>query len=241
MAQRPRRAPCWQDLVATRGIGAARLGLGLNFGACLLPYGMNWIHPLTAPGLLAATMLLAGCQMPRSPLAPQEQFASSTTYSRTYGAAPAETCEAARRALLSQGYVINTATKDLVHGRKNFQPGTETHVEMEIRVVCAPETRSGKSTLGFVTAQQDRFALKKSNSAASLGVGAVGTLSLPFSASDDSLVRVASETIASEDFYERLFILIHRFLLDEDEEENQQDGGGRALEPTHGIPPVAPA
>jgi hypothetical protein len=72
-------------------------------------------------------------------------------------------------------------------------------------------------------------------------VGAVGTLSLPFSASDDSLVRVASETISSEDFYERLFILIHRFLLDEDEEENQQDGGGRALEPTHGIPPVAPA
>lgn len=186
---------------------------------------------LTAISLLACLAVLGGCQFPRKPLSTQELFDSSSTFSRTFGATPTETCEAARRALLSQGYVINTATKDLVHARKNFQPGMDTHVEMEIRVVCTPETRSGKSTLGFVTAQQDRFALKKSNTAASVGVGVVGSLSLPFSSSDDSLVRVASETISSEDFYERLFVLIQRFLLDEEEEERQQDGGGRAPHP----------
>lgn len=185
-------------------------------------------------------VLLAGCQFPRQPLPPQETFDSSSTFSRSFGATPTDTCEAARRALLSQGYVINAATKDLVHGRKNFQPAMETHVEMEIRVVCAPETRSGRSTIGFVTAQQDRFALKKSNTAASLGVGAVGSLSLPFSQSDDSLVRIGSETIATEDFYERLFVLINRFLLDEDEEEQQQQGGGRAPHPDRpGLAPVA--
>ena len=177
-----------------------------------------------AVSLLACLVLLGGCQFPRQPLAPQEMFDSSSTFSRTFGATPSDTCEAARRALLSQGYVINAATKDLVHARKNFQPVMETHVEMEIRVVCAPETRSGKSTLGFVTAQQDRFALKKSNTAASVGVGALGSLSLPFSASDDSLVRVGSETISTEDFYDRLFMLIQRFLLDEDEEEQARHG-----------------
>ncbi|KQP22988.1 DUF2242 domain-containing protein [Pseudorhodoferax sp. Leaf267] len=185
----------------------------------------------TAIPLLVCLAVLAGCQFPRAPLPPQEQFDSSSTFSRSFGATPTETCEAARRALLSQGYVINAATKDLVHGRKNFQPAMDTHVEMEIRVVCAPETRSGKSTLGFVTAQQDRFALKKSNTAASLGVGAVGSVSLPFSQSDDSLVRIGSETISTEDFYERLFVLINRFLLDEEEEEQQQQGGGRAPHP----------
>lgn len=188
--------------------------------------------------LLVCLLALGGCQMARAPLGPQEQFDSSSTFSRSFGASPAHTCEAARRALLSQGYVINAATKDMVHGRKNFQPAMETHVEMEIRVVCAPETRSGKSTLGFVTAQQDRFALKKSNTAASLGVGAVGSLSLPFSQSDDSLVRVGSETISAEDFYERLFVLINRFLLDEDEEEQQQQGGGRPPHPDK--PSLAP-
>jgi hypothetical protein len=182
------------------------------------------------PGVLSL-VLLSGCQLPRQPLAPQEQFDSSSTFSRSFSATPAETCEAARRALLSQGYLINTATKDLVDGRKNFQPAVDTHVQMEIRVVCAPETRSGKSTLGFVTAQQDRFSLKKSATAASVGVGAVGSLSLPFTASDDSMVRIGSETISTQDFYERLFQLINRFLLDEDEEEKQQEGGGRPPHP----------
>ena len=181
--------------------------------------------------LWGASALLAGCQLPRERLAPQESFGSSTTFSRTYGFTPAQTCEAGRRALLSQGYVIYTANKELVHGRKNFQPGSETHVEMEIRVVCAPETRSGRSTLAFVTAQQDRFALKKSATAASLGVGAVGSLSLPFSASDDSMVRVGSETIASPDFYDGLFVLVHRFLLDEEELTRPDDGVERVQAP----------
>ncbi len=186
---------------------------------------------------LAAVALLAACQLPRQPLPQLETFASSTTFSRTYGATPAHTCEAARRALLSQGYVIYTANKELVHGRKNFQPGMETHVEMEIRIVCAPETRNGQSTLAFVSAQQDRFALKKSATAASVGVGAVGSLSLPFSASDDSMVRVGSETISHEDFYEKLFVLVQRFLLDEEEEEQQGDGGGRAQAPDYLLRP----
>ncbi|MFT3720868.1 DUF2242 domain-containing protein [Pseudorhodoferax sp.] len=184
----------------------------------------------------ALALALAGCQLPRQPLPPQEQFDSSSTFSRVFDATPEQTCEAARRALLSQGYLINTATKDLVDGRKNFQPSVDTHVQMEIRVVCAPETNSGKTTLGFVTAQQDRFALKKSATAASVGVGAVGSLSLPFAASDDSLVRVGSETISSEDFYDRLFLLINRFLLDDDEQDRQDRGGGR---PPHPDKPAA--
>ncbi len=202
---------------------------------------MTPIRRFSAASLAAVLAGLSGCAaiVNRSPVPVQEHFGSTTTFSRTFGATPGETCEAARRALLSQGYVINSATKDLVHGRKNFQPGSETHIEMEIRVVCAPETRSGKSTLGFVTAQQDRFALKKSNNSASLGVGALGSVSLPFSASDDSMVRVASETIASEEFYERLFALIGRFLLDEEEEEAQDDGGGRPA--TAGLTPPASA
>jgi hypothetical protein len=204
--------------------------------AQLLPNHM--IHRLSRILALGALplALLTGCQLPRQKLAPQEHFDSSSTYSRSFGATPAETCEAARRALLSQGYLINTATKDLVDGRKNFQPAVDTHVQMEIRIVCAPETRNGTSTLGFVTAQQDRFSLKKSATAASLGVGAVGSLSLPFTASDDSLVRIGSETIAAQEFYERLFLLINRFLLDEDEENGQQDGGGR---PPHPDKPAA--
>ena len=190
---------------------------------------MTWTTSAKLAVLAALAAGLTGCQqlIPRAPLPPQEQFSSTTTFSRTFGTPPADTCEAARRALLSQGYVMMIASKDLAHGRKNFQPNSDTHVELEIRVVCASETRKGTTTLAFVTAQQDRFTLKKSNNSASVGVGAVGSVSLPFSSSDDSLVRISSETITSEAFYEKLFQLVHRFLLDDDEEEDQHDGGGR--------------
>jgi hypothetical protein len=43
-------------------------------------------------------------------------------------------------------------------------------------------------------------------------VGAIGSLSLPFSGSDDAMVKVASETLTDERFYDRFFALLDRFL-----------------------------
>ncbi|MDB5851734.1 MAG: hypothetical protein JWP29_5486 [Rhodoferax sp.] len=166
-------------------------------------------------GVAALCALLAACNsiVPSKPLAQQEQFASNDTYSRMFDATPAQTCEAARRALLSQGYLITTNNAELVQGSKSFQPDSDIHVQMEIRVVCTAETRDGKVTLGFVTALQDRYALKKSNNSASLGVGALGSVSLPFSSSSDAMIKVGSETITSDPFYDRFFALVQRYLV----------------------------
>ena len=161
---------------------------------------------------LSVLGLLSACAVPTKPLPPQEAFSSTSTYSRLFDASPAKTCEAARRALLSQGYVIKVAKDDLVLGQKSFQPEAESHLQMEIRVVCAPESKSGEISLAFVTALQDRYTLKKTNTSASLGVGVLGSVSLPFSSGDDSLVKVASETISSELFYDRFFDLVRRYL-----------------------------
>ena len=163
--------------------------------------------------------LMAGCAAPAKIFPSQEKFGSANTYSRLFDASAAQTCEAARRALLSQGYIINTASSELVEGRKNFQPDAEAHLRMEIRVVCATDglaladAADGKVSLAFVTALQDQYALKKSNNSASLGVGAFGSVSLPFSSSSDSMVRVGSETITSDAFYDRFFELVRRYLL----------------------------
>ncbi|MFV0677071.1 DUF2242 domain-containing protein [Variovorax sp. tm] len=170
-----------------------------------------------AAGLLSAALLLAGCgSASRQVSYEPEAFSSTNTHTRDYEATEAETCEAARRALLSQGYMITAANADLVTGRKSFQPAAEVHVEVEFRVVCAREsTRSGKagrSTVAFATALQDRYGLKKVNNSASLGVGAIGSLSLPFASSDDAMVKVASETLTDERFYDRFFALLDRFL-----------------------------
>ncbi len=182
-------------------------------------------------GLLATCAWLSACSniVPSKTLPQQEQFNSNDTYSRMFDATPAQTCEAARRALLSQGYLITTSNVDLVQGTKSFQPDTDTHVQMEIRVVCTAETRDGKVTLGFVTALQDRYALKKSNNSASLGVGALGSVSLPFSSSSDSMIKVGSETISTEAFYDRFFSLVQRYLVIGAEEADDTSGTPAAL------------
>lgn len=159
---------------------------------------------------------LAACSAPVKVYSPQENFGSVATYSRLFDATPEQTCEAARRALLSQGYIINTKAAEMVEGKKNFQPEAEAHLQMLIRVVCVPEGSNGKVSLGFVTALQDRYTLKKSNNSASLGVGGVGSLSLPLMASEEALVKVGSETIASDVFYDSFFDLIRRYLISGD-------------------------
>ncbi|MDQ6680805.1 MAG: DUF2242 domain-containing protein [Pseudomonadota bacterium] len=168
------------------------------------------LRPLFAGA--ATTAMLVGCAAPRSAVDTQEAFDSTSTYSRTYAAIDAQTCEAARRTLLSQGYVISVATAEQVRGRKSFQPMPETHMEVEFNVVCAKDGYAGRRTIAFVNAVQDRYALKKSNNSASLGVGVFGSLSLPFSGSDESLVKVASATITSAPFYDRFFQLVERYL-----------------------------
>lgn len=181
-------------------------------------------------GLLSA-LVLAGCGSGSRRVSYEpEDFDSTTTHTRNYAATEAQTCEAARRALLSQGYMVTAANADLVTGRKSFQPAAEVHVEVEFRVVCAREGgKSGKrSTVAFATALQDRYGIKKVNNSASVGVGAFGSLSLPFAGSDDAMVKVASETLTDERFYDRFFTLLDRFL----------DGGGADAPPD--MPAAAP-
>ena len=161
-----------------------------------------------------ATLVMAGCTSTGvKTFGVQENFGSVATYSRLFDAAPAQTCEASRRALLSQGYVISSSSADLVEGKKSFQPEPESHLQMVVRVVCVPEANDGKVSLGFVTATQDTYALRKTNNSASVGVGAIGSVSLPFSSSSESLVKVGSETIAKDAFYDSFFDLVKRYLV----------------------------
>ena len=187
-----------------------------------------------APRLVAvlAMAVLAGCVTPTAKRVDYEpeEFDSTTTHTRVYAATEAQTCEAARRALLSQGYLVTAATADLVTARKSFQPEAEVHVEFEFRVVCAHEGQRGLSTIAFASAQQDRYSLKKTNTSASLGVGVLGSLSLPVSASNDAMVKVASETITDPKFYDRFFALIDRYRVFSERADARADSTAAAAD-----------
>ncbi|MDM0046956.1 DUF2242 domain-containing protein [Variovorax dokdonensis] len=168
----------------------------------------------------ALGLLAAGCASTGSTARANyetEDFNSTDTHTRTFVATQAQTCEAARRALLSQGYLIGSNEPTLVSGKKAFQPDADVHLEIDFRVVCAKDSGGRQDTdkprtIAFVSALQDRYSLKKINNSASVGVSVIGSVSLPYSQTDDSLVKVASQTVTDEKFYDRFFKIVDRYL-----------------------------
>lgn len=188
--------------------------------------------------LVLATVLSA-CSTPK-PLYQMEQFdASSSPYARPFPASATATCEAARRALLSQGYITNTTRPDAVDGSKNFQPNNDSHVVIEFHVVCADSDAGGTASVAYVNAVQDRYALKKSNTSASVGLSVLGSVSLPIGSSDDAMVKIASETIPAGVFYERFFKLVEHFLKIDPTQRGVAAAKAAAKEPVAPLPEPA--
>ncbi|MDT7837847.1 DUF2242 domain-containing protein [Aquabacterium sp. OR-4] len=165
--------------------------------------------------LLATAATLAACSTPAllggAPPLPSfasERFDRSAPFARRFAGQPEALCEAARRALLSQGYMITGHERLGLSGRKFFQPQRDAHVQLAISVSCADEVADAQRGTVYVTAWQDQFVIKRNPSHASVGVSAFGSISLPLSASEDSLVKVGIETISDAAFYERFYGLL---------------------------------
>ncbi|VWB49904.1 putative lipoprotein [Burkholderia lata] len=190
---------------------------------------------------LAAATVLAACSTPPKPIYQQEQFdATSSPYAHTFHSKSDAACEAARRALLSQGYVVSSSRNDAVDGSKNFQPNNDMHVVIEFHVVCADANADGSSSIAYVNAVQDRYTLKKSNTSASVGLSVFGSLSLPIGSSDDALVKTASETIPAGVFYERFFNLVEHFLKIDPARRDRATVKAAEKEPVTPLPEPAP-
>ncbi|MCA8274290.1 DUF2242 domain-containing protein [Burkholderia sp. AU30280] len=190
---------------------------------------------------LAAATVLAACSSPPKPIYQQEQFdATSSPYAHTFHSKSDAACEAARRALLSQGYVVSSSRSDAVDGSKNFQPNNDMHVVIEFHVVCADANADGSSSIAYVNAVQDRYTLKKSNTSASVGLSVFGSLSLPIGSSDDALVKTASETIPAGVFYERFFNLVEHFLKIDPARRDRATVKAAEKEPVTPLPEPAP-
>ncbi|MFJ1339784.1 DUF2242 domain-containing protein [Pseudomonas caricapapayae] len=195
----------------------------------------------SALGLALVLAGVSGCSSKKAAIYEHENFDDSGTYSRSFPVSEASTCEAARRALLSQGYIITSSDAGQVNGNKSFQQTGESHLQISFNVVCARDSGDEQRSTMFANALQDRYALKKSNTSASVGVGVLGSLSMPIGSTDDSMVKVASETVTSAKFYERYFALVESFLPKEQKKKVSLKKPVEQPAPALGIPESAPA
>jgi hypothetical protein len=175
-------------------------------------------HVCLRRSLLATVALaLSACvgltsQQPAPLLDYQPESFGAHAFAHHFTARPARTCEAARRALLSQGYVAASASANQVTARKHFQPDGEHHVQLEFKVVCAPEAGDSTASVVFVNGLKEQYVMRKVKNSATVGVGGIGSLSLPVEGSLDALVKVSSETVIDNKLYARFFTLVDEHL-----------------------------
>ncbi len=172
--------------------------------------------PLRSAALAVTTVTLAAalgaCSSPK-PKFQEDQLLSTapSQFSRSFNYASTDACESSRRALLSQGYMTTMTRNDTVDATKNFQPTMDQHIVVEVHVVCTPGDASNTSMV-YVNAVQNGYALKKSDTSASVGLSILGSVSLPIRSNSDEMVKISSETIQSGPFYSRFFELVGQYL-----------------------------
>ena len=154
-------------------------------------------------------LLVACASTPISPVYQAETFPSETPFQYYSDHEPVIACEIGKRALLGQGYQLDGALANAqpltIRGEKYFQPTPERATKLAITLVCLP---SSLGAVIYANAMETHFELKSRGSSAGVSVSGFGSLSLPWAADKDTLVKVGEATITAPEFYRRLFELI---------------------------------
>ncbi|TLS19008.1 MAG: DUF2242 domain-containing protein [Betaproteobacteria bacterium] len=159
--------------------------------------------------LLLLPLLLAACGGPGS-YAEREDFQSDPRHRRDFPTAAAPLCDAARRVLLGDGYVVLPGRDALTFsGAKEFRVDDKGHAQLRLHLACS-EARGG-ATL-FVTATEEHFDVKTTRQSTSVGVPLVAPISFSSSTEGDNQVKTRGETVVARDFYERFYRAVQREL-----------------------------
>jgi hypothetical protein len=165
---------------------------------------------LLAAGAIVAGAF-AGCASGRHDVA-RDTFTATAPYSRTVRGSGDAVCWSVKRALLSQGYMVDRPNDSgVMTGTKDFQPEPKLNVSLRLQTTCA-DNRDGTSIV-FVTASREDSQLQKMKQTSSAGIGPA-TITMP-SGSAKVLGVVRRETIQDPNFYARFFSLIEQYVAAE--------------------------
>ena len=156
--------------------------------------------------LAAALLCVGGCA---SRHRPPPQFSANAPFSRTFAGAGDNVCWSVKRALLSQGYMLDRGNEGgVLTGSRDDQPQPKLNVTTKLQTSCA-DNRNGTSIV-FVTATREESELQKMKQSTSVGVGPA-TLTMP-SGSAEVLGTVRRETVKDPTFYDQFFTLVQNYI-----------------------------
>ena len=153
----------------------------------------------------AAIALLVGCA--HHP--PPKQFTADAPFSRNFTGSGDAVCWSVKRALLSQGYMLDRPNDaGVMTGSRDDQPKPKLNITTRLQTTCA-DNRNGTSIV-FVTATREENQLQKMKQTTSVGVGPA-TLTMP-SGSAEVLGTVRRETVKDPNFYGQFFTLVQAYV-----------------------------
>ena len=164
-------------------------------------------------GLVALTLAVValGCASRKHDVA-RQSFSAAAPFSKTIAGSGDTVCWSVKRALLSQGYMLDRPSDSgVLTGTRDYQPDAKLNVTLHLQTTCA-DNRDGTSIV-FVSASREDSRLQKMKQSTSVGIGPA-TLTMP-SGSAKVLGVVRRETIQDRSFYDNFFNLVQRFVADE--------------------------
>jgi hypothetical protein len=166
-----------------------------------------WRHGVA----LAVIAALGGCASHKHDVV-DDSISSKAPFSRTYEGTGEVVCWSVKRAMLSQGYMLDrSAEEGVLTGTRDFQPKAKLNVTLHLQTSCA-DNHNGTSIV-FVTATREDSELQKMKQSTSMGVGPA-TLTMP-SGSARVLGTVRRETVHDAQFYDSFFSLVDGYVKQE--------------------------
>jgi hypothetical protein len=157
--------------------------------------------------LTLSALLLTACGGTRT-YAVKEDFQTDRRYSRDFSASAAPVCEAARRVLRGDGYIVERNIDHDLVGTKEFSIEENRQALLHLYVTCSP--RSNGSTL-FATATEEHFDIKTSSESTSIGIP-LTPLSIGSKKETHSLAKTHGETVSDYSFYQRFYRAVEKEL-----------------------------
>jgi hypothetical protein len=159
----------------------------------------------------AAALVASGCASRKVDVA-QASISAQAPFSRNFQGSGDTVCWSVKRALLSQGYMLDRPNESgVLTGTRDFQPEPKLNISYHLQATCA-DNRDGTSIV-FLTAEREDSQLQKMKQSTSVGVGPA-TLTMP-SGSAQVLGVVRRETIRDPAFYDRFFALVQTYVTQE--------------------------
>ena len=170
--------------------------------------------------VLAVAALLSSCASHKHELA-QDSISAGAPFSKTFRGSGDVVCWSVKRALLSQGYMLDRNNENgVLTGTRDYQPSDKLNVSYHLQTTCA-DNRDGTSIV-FVTATREDSQLQKMKQTTSMGVGPA-TLTMP-SGSARVLGTVRRETVHDPNFYQSFFGLVQGYVEQERASEDSRPG-----------------